>query len=72
MRIRVIRTDGTPDKVRSSSFGMALKSGEIAAFHCSEGWVEVRRIGNIGVYNGVERRKRIPFGLRKTLKPAKR
>ncbi len=43
MMIHVIRTDGTFDKVRASTFGAALKSGGISAYLCSEGWIDVNR-----------------------------
>ncbi len=57
MLIKVIRTDGTPGKVRASRFGTTLKSGEIAAYQCSEGWIEVRRKRNAEDYRGFEKRK---------------
>lgn len=62
MLVKVIRTDGTSGRVRSSNFGKALKSGEIAAYHCSEGWIEVRRKRNLGSYTGFEKRKNMPVG----------
>ena len=67
MMIKVIRTDGTSGKVRSSHFGTTLKSGEIAAYQCSEGWIEVRRVRNGDNYRGFEKRKSETDGMENTL-----
>ncbi len=57
MRIEVIHTDGTFGTVRSSSLGELVKTTGIAAYLCSEGWVEVRRRQVKGNYDGLDRRK---------------
>jgi len=56
MRLNVIYTDGTSGKVKSTKLEGLRKSGEIIAFHCSEGWVDVRPKSK-STCNGVERRK---------------
>jgi hypothetical protein len=56
MRIEVIHADGTLGTVRASSLGQMVKAGSIAAYLCSEGWVELRRKLVNGNYSGRERR----------------
>jgi hypothetical protein len=56
MLIKVIYSAGTPGKVKSSTLEGLKKMGEIIAFHCSEGWIDVRRKINCK-YNGVDRRR---------------
>jgi hypothetical protein len=55
MVLNVIYTDGTSGKIKSSTLDGVRKSGKIIAFHCSEGWVDVRR-KNKSAYNGLDRR----------------
>jgi hypothetical protein len=55
--LNVLNIDGTFGTVSSASLGELVKMGSIAAYHLSEGWVEVRRKINIG-YKGQERRIR--------------
>jgi hypothetical protein len=57
MWIEVIHTDGTLGTVRSSSLGELVKTGGIATYLCSEGWIEVRRKHVKGSFAGRERRK---------------
>jgi hypothetical protein len=59
MMIKVLCADGTFGTVRSAKLGELVKKGGIAAYKCSEGWVEVRRKRNIG-YSGKERRVHRP------------
>jgi hypothetical protein len=59
LRIKVLYVDGTFGTVRSAQLGELVKKGGIAAYNCSEGWVEVRRMWNIGC-SGPERRVRSP------------
>lgn len=59
MLIKVIYPDGKLGTVRRSDLGDLVKMGSIAAYHCSEGWVELRRKRNIG-YRGQERRVHNP------------
>jgi hypothetical protein len=56
MLIKVIYPDGTFGMARSSSLGRLVRSHEIIAFQCSEGWVEVRRKQDQTLYKGPERR----------------
>jgi hypothetical protein len=56
MLIKVLYTGGTLGKVKSSTLNNVMKSGEIIAFHCSEGWVDVRRKSK-DTYSGVDRRR---------------
>jgi len=56
MVLNVIYTDGTSGKIKSSTLDGVRKSGKIIAFHCSEGWVDVRRKSK-STYNGVDRRR---------------
>jgi hypothetical protein len=55
MQIEVIQTDGTFGWVKSSTLGKLVKMGGIAAYQCSEGWIEVRRKQSVG-FGGPERR----------------
>lgn len=57
--IKVIYTDGTSEKIRALTLEVVKKTGKIIAFHCSEGWIEVRRKGK-STFNGVDRRKTTP------------
>jgi hypothetical protein len=59
MMIKVLYADGHFGTVRSAQLGELVKKGGIAAYNCSEGWVEVRRMWNIG-YSGPERRVHSP------------
>lgn len=56
MVLNVIYTDGTAGKIKSNTLDGARKSGKIIAFHCSEGWVDVRRKIK-GPYYGFDRRR---------------
>ena len=60
MFLKVIYPDDTSGMVKASIIEGLMKSGKIVAFHCSEGWVEVRRKRNIEEYNGIDRRKTNP------------
>jgi hypothetical protein len=60
MLIKVIHIDGSLGTVRSSSLGDLVKTGGIAAYQCSEGWIEVRRKQIKRLYIGPERRKTKP------------
>ena len=57
---RVIYPDATSGIVKGSTIEGLMKSGKIVAFHCSEGWVEVRRTHNMD-YTGPERRVAQPY-----------
>ena len=58
MLIKVVHADGHPGTVRSTSLGELVKSGEVVAYQCSEGWIEVRRKPRKGYeHKGLERRK---------------
>ena len=63
---KVIFPDGTSCKVTASSIGGLMKFGNIVAYQCSAGWVEVRRKRNLSSYKGPERRnaepERVPTG----------
>ena len=59
MQMKVIYSDGTSDRVKASTIDGLTKAGKIIAFHCSEGWVEVRRKSK-STYNGVDRRRTQP------------
>ncbi len=61
MFISVIYPDGTAGKVRSTRLSRLMKSGEIVAYKCSEGWVELRRKNNNSNYDGPYTRVIIPF-----------
>ncbi len=61
MFISVIYPDGTAGKVRSSRLSRLMKAGEIVAYKCSEGWVELRRKNDEKNYNGPYTRVIIPF-----------
>ncbi len=58
MLIKVIYLDGTLGTVKSSNIDKLVKYHHIAAYQCSEGWVEVRRKKLNIDYKGLERRKR--------------
>ena len=60
MFLKVIYPDGTSGMVKSSTIDGLTKEGKIIAFHCSEGWVEVRRKRNVEEYKGMDRRKNKP------------
>ena len=60
MFLKVIYPDGTSGMVKASIIEGLMKSGKIIAFHCSEGWVEVRRRRNVEEFNGIDRRKTKP------------
>ena len=60
IEIKVIYTDGTEDTVNASQFVKLLRSKQIAAIQCAEGWLEIRRnqiVGFTADYEGQERRK---------------
>jgi len=57
MLTKVIHTDGTVGAVTASRLGELVKTGGIAAYRCSDRWVEVRRNRSRGNYTGPERRK---------------
>ena len=59
MQIKVIYPDGTSGMVRASTIDGLMKESKIIAFHCSEGWVEVRRKSK-STYDGVDRRRTKP------------
>jgi hypothetical protein len=62
MYINVIYPDGAAGKVRSSSLSRLIRSGEIVAYKCTEGWVELRRKQeNASSYDGPYTRVIIPF-----------
>ena len=56
MLIKVIYTGGTLGKLKSSTLEGVMKSGKIIAFHCSEGWLDVRRKCQ-SIFYGVDRRR---------------
>lgn len=60
MYLKVIYPDGTVGKVRSASIGHLAKTGEIVAYQCSEGWVELRR-KRYAAYRGPDRRQASPY-----------
>ena len=63
MFLKVMYPNGTSGIERSSTVGYLIKSGQIVAFQCSEGWVETRRKKNNEGYLGRERRKSdVPTG----------
>lgn len=41
--LKVISPDGTTGMAKASTIDGLMKAGKIIAFHCPEGWVEVRR-----------------------------
>ena len=53
--LKVLNIDGTFGTVSSANLCNLLKTGSIAAYHGTDGWVEVRRKISIG-YSGPERR----------------
>ena len=59
MFLKVIFPDGTIGTVKFTALTNLIKSGKIIAFHCSEGWVEVRRKSK-SPYVGVDRRRANP------------
>jgi hypothetical protein len=59
MFLKVIYPDGISGMVKASKLYGLINECKIIAFHCSEGWVEVRR-KNRGNYNGPDRRKSRP------------
>ena len=59
MFLKVVYPDGISGMVKASKLYGLINAGKIIAFHCSEGWVEVRR-KNKNPYNGVDRRKTRP------------
>ena len=59
MFLNVIFPDGTIGTVKFTTLTNLIKSGKIIAFHCSKGWVEVRRKSK-SVFNGVDRRQMNP------------
>jgi hypothetical protein len=59
MPIKVIYTAGTPGKVKSSALEGLNKMGEIIAYHCPEGWIDVRRTIN-SKQSGADRRRTNP------------
>jgi len=59
MFLKVIYPNGTSGIVKASIIEGLMRTGKIIAFHCSEGWVEVRRKSK-SAYSGVERRKTKP------------
>ncbi len=61
MFIKVIYSDGMPGRVRSSLLGRLMKAGEIVAYKCSEGWVELRRKQSRNEYDGPYTRVIIPY-----------
>jgi hypothetical protein len=56
MFIKVIYPDGTSGMVRASSIDRLIRTGKIIAYHCSDGWVELRRKQYLR-YKGPERRE---------------
>lgn len=58
--LTVLNIDGTFGTVSSANLGELVKEGSIAAYHLTDGWVEVRRKKDIG-YRGQERRIRSLF-----------
>lgn len=56
MLLNVIYPDGSSGMIKSSTLDTLVRMGRIVAFHCSEGWVELRR-KNESTYNGKDRRK---------------
>ena len=56
MFLKVIYPDGASGMVKASMIDRLRKTGEIIAFHCSEGWVDVRRKIKIS-YSGSGRRR---------------
>ena len=59
MFLKVIYPDGTSGMVKASTIEGLMKSEKIIAFHCSEGWVEVRRKSK-SAYLGADRRRTNP------------
>jgi hypothetical protein len=57
--MKIIYTDGTLGLARASSLGGLRRTGKIIAFHCSGGWIEVRRRSK-KLFIGVDRRKNKP------------
>ena len=55
MLLNVIYADGTSGKIKSTTLEGLRKSGKIVAFHCSEGWVDVKPKSK-STYKWVERR----------------
>jgi hypothetical protein len=55
MFLKVIYPDGTSGMVKAIKLQGLMRLGEIIAYLCAEGWVEVRRKQKIG-YRGQERR----------------
>jgi hypothetical protein len=56
---KVVYPDGTAGMVKASTVEGLIKTGEIIAFHCSEGWVDVRRQPK-STYTGENRRRTQP------------
>jgi len=59
MLLKVIYTDGAFGTVRSANLEEMLKIGRIAAYQCSEGWVDVRRKSN-STFRREDRRRTKP------------
>lgn len=57
MLTKVIFSNGSLGKARSSSVDYLTKLGKIVAYQCSMGWVEARRKLNNKTYVGPERRR---------------
>jgi hypothetical protein len=57
LHLKVLYPDGTSGIIKASILEGLIKTGKIVAFHCSEGWVEVRRKQKSKNYLGPERRK---------------
>ena len=60
MLFKVIYPDGSSGMVKSQMLAGLMKSGGIIAFHCSAGWVEVRRRSEASTYKGIDRRRTKP------------
>lgn len=59
MFLKVVYPNGTSGMVKALTINGLMKAGEIIAFLCSEGWVEVRRKSK-NTYGGADRRKTKP------------
>ena len=57
MFLKVIYRDGTAGMVKASTIDDLMETGKIFTYHCSEGWVEIRRKQSNPNYQGPERRK---------------
>ena len=60
IEVKVIHTDGTEETVNAYQIAELLRSKEIAAIQCAEGWLEIRRnqiVGYSAVYEGPEKRE---------------